>query len=162
MVEEEVCFRVISLLLKFAVDGQIHRAAGRRLLTECEKLNGCEVGETKITQGFKLPARYVLHTVGPKNHHEVPKLKTQQLLASCYKTCLDLLVLNELKTIAFCCISTGIFGYPNKPACKVALRTVRDWLETDKNYKKIDRIVFCIFTDVDLEIYEKQMPKFFP
>ena len=108
---------------------------------------GCATGDAKITKGYKLPARYVIHTVGPVGEHPVA-------LASCYHRALQLLLENDLRTICFCCISTGAYGYPSEKAAKVALTTVRDWLTEEGNYDRIDRIVFCTFLDRDREIYE--------
>lgn len=135
------------------VDGAIHRAAGKSLLTECITLNGCPTGEAKITGGYKLPAKYVIHTVGPVG--EKP-----DLLKNCYSNSLNLAKENGLKTIAFPCISTGVYGYPNKNAAEVALRTVREFLE--KNGASIDRVIFCLFLPVDVEIYDSLMQKYFP
>jgi O-acetyl-ADP-ribose deacetylase (regulator of RNase III) len=100
--------------------GAIHKAAGPDLEKECFTLEGCETGQTKITDAYRLPCKKVLHTVGPIG--EQP-----ELLSSCYRTVLDLAVANELRSICFCCISTGIFGYPNEQAAEIALTTVRQW-----------------------------------
>lgn len=142
-----------TLLGGGGVDGAIHKAAGKELLAECKTLNGCETACAKITKGYKLPAKHVIHTVGPKGENA-------DLLQTAYANCLDLAVEKKLRTIAFPCISTGVYGYPHEEAAIVALRTIRDFLEHDHNL--IDRIVFCVFLDVDKDFYEKYLPLFFP
>jgi len=144
-----------SLLGGGGVDGAIHAAAGPKLRSECELLNGCDTGDAKCTGGYKLPAKYVLHTVGPRG--EKP-----EALQSCYQKCMDLLKENNLRSVAFPCISTGIFGYPNENAAKVALRTVRNWLETEEYSKHVDRVIFCLFLAKDVKIYGEQMQLYFP
>jgi O-acetyl-ADP-ribose deacetylase (regulator of RNase III) len=143
-----------SLLGGGGVDGAIHRAAGSDLLAECETLNGCDPGDAKITCGYKLPAKYVIHTVGPRG--EYPKV-----LRSCYIHCLELLKKYQLKSIAFPCISTGIFGYPNSKAAKVVLKTIREWLETDEYAVNVERIILCLFLKVDLDAYKRLLPVYF-
>lgn len=125
------------------------------LQEECRTLNGCETGNAKLTGGYKLPAKYIIHSVGPIG--EKP-----DLLLSCYQKSLDLMKENKLTTIAFPCISTGIYGYPNENAANVALKAVRDWLENDEYKVNVKRIVFCLFLDVDIEIYHKLLPLYFP
>ncbi|KXJ25719.1 ADP-ribose glycohydrolase MACROD2 [Exaiptasia diaphana] len=142
-----------TLLGGGGVDGCIHRAAGPSLKQECRLLKGCETGQAKLTSGHKLPAKFVLHTVGPVGEKE-------DKLESCYNSCLELCLKHEIRTVAFCCISTGIFGYPNEKAAEVALRTSRSWLE--KNKDAVDRIIFCLFMEVDIEIYQSLMMKYFP
>lgn len=137
------------------VDGAIHSAAGPLLKAECATLNGCNTGEAKMTGGYKLPAKYVIHTVGPIGENEAK-------LHSCYLSCLETLKANKLKTVAFPCISTGVYGYPNEKAAHVALSTAREWLETDDNAHKVDRIIFCLFLAVDVRVYEKLLPEYFP
>lgn len=144
-----------SLLGGGGVDGAIHSAAGPKLKAECATLNGCPTGEAKITGGYKLPAKYVIHTVGPVGENEAK-------LHSCYLTCLETLKANKLKTVAFPCISTGVYGYPNEKAAHVALSTAREWLEADENAHKVDRIIFCLFLAVDVRLYEKLLPEYFP
>lgn len=142
-----------SLLGGGGVDGAIHRAAGKMLVAECRTLSGCETGEAKITCGYKLPAKYVIHTVGPRG------VKPKDL-QSCYEKSLNLLAEGNLRTIAFPCISTGIYGYPSEQAASVAIKVAREFLES--NFDKIDRIIFTLFLDKDVEIYEKEMQLFFP
>lgn len=142
-----------SLLGGGGVDGAIHRAAGGSLKEECRSLEGCKVGEAKITGGYMLPSKYVIHTVGPQG--EKPKD-----LQSCYESCLALMKENNLKSIAFPCISTGIYGYPQDAAAKVALQAVRSYMEG--NHEEVDRIIFCVFLPADVTIYENLLQLFFP
>lgn len=142
-----------SLLGGGGIDGAIHRAAGPMLLRECKTLGGCETGKTKMTRGYRLPAKYVLHTVGPRG--EKP-----HLLKSCYETCLDLVEENGIRSVAFCCISTGIYGYPLVNASKIAIGTVREWLE--KNHDKVDRIIFVVFLEREQQVYEELLSQYFP
>jgi len=141
-----------SLLGGGGVDGAIHRAAGGLLLEECRTLEGCDTGSAKITSGYKLPSKNIIHTVGPRG--EKP-----DVLKSCYKNCLDLMAENKLRSIAFPCISTGIYGYPPENACPVALDSVRTFLE--KHGQDVDRVIFVLFLETDVAIYEKQMQMFF-
>ncbi|XP_014250015.1 uncharacterized protein LOC106666966 isoform X3 [Cimex lectularius] len=142
-----------SLLGGGGVDGAIHRAAGPDLLKECRMLNGCKTGEAKLTGGYQLPAKYVIHTVGPKG--EKP-----DLLKSCYQKCLEIAAGEQMRSIAFPCISTGIYDYPQEAAALVALKVVRTYLEA--NPKNLDLVVFCTFLPTDLTIYENLMQLFFP
>jgi O-acetyl-ADP-ribose deacetylase (regulator of RNase III) len=139
-----------SLLGGGGVDGAIHRAAGARLLEECRTLGGCPTGEAKITRGYKLPARFVIHTVGPVwsggNRGEA------DLLAACYRSSLQLAVENNLKTIAFPAISCGAYRYPIQDAAQVALKTTRDFLAADQ---QVDRVTFVLATDEILAAYEE-------
>lgn len=129
---------------------------GRSLLQgECQTLEECEPGNAKITGGYKLPAKYIIHAVGPMG--EKP-----DLLRDCYKHSLDLLKENELTTIAFPCISTGIYGYSNESAAHVALKSVREWLDENDYKHQIKRIIFCLFLDVDIKVYHKLLPVYFP
>merc|ERR1719494_455747 len=130
------------------VDGCIHRNAGSTLKKECSSLNGCNTGQAKITSGHRLPAKYIIHTVGPVG-------KSPSHLQNCYENSLQLAKEHEVRSIAFCCISTGVYGYPNKDAAYVALRTVRAWMEN--NHQQMDRIIFCTFLAVDFQIYEELM-----
>ncbi|KAF9422523.1 O-acetyl-ADP-ribose deacetylase macrod1, partial [Entomortierella beljakovae] len=116
-----------TLLGGGGIDGAIHRAAGDRLLKECRTLGGCPTGEAKITKGYNLPARHVIHTVGPQG--EYPGALTR-----CYKNSLDLVKNNNLTSVAFCCVSTGIYGYDNLKAAHVALQAVGDWLRENYSY----------------------------
>ncbi|XP_078000807.1 macro domain-containing protein mll7730-like [Glandiceps talaboti] len=137
------------------VDGCIHRAAGKELKRECSLLHGCETGDAKITLGYKLPAKYVIHTVGPVGENP-------DALESCYNRCLDLLKENNLRSIAIPCISTGKFGYPKRDAAHIALTTIRKWLETAQNADLVDRVIFCLFLKDDIGIYEDLMQSVFP
>ena len=140
-----------SLLGGAGVDGAIHRAAGPGLMAECKTLNGCPTGEARITGGYDLPCRYVIHTPGPiwrgGGHGEAAQL------ASCYRSCLDLAWENKAGSIAFCCISTGVFSFPQQRAAEIAVRTVTDWL--DENPDGVNRVIFNVFKDEDREIYEQ-------
>ncbi|KKY21924.1 putative lrp16 family protein [Phaeomoniella chlamydospora] len=147
-----------SLLGGGGVDGAIHRAAGRGLLEECRALNGCKTGEAKITKGHNLPARHVIHTVGPVYSNAS---KSEPLLRGCYKTSLQLAVENGCKSIAFSAISTGVYGYPSGAAAEAALSEVRDFLIEEQG-KKLDRVIFCQFESKDVNAYEKSIPKYFP
>ncbi|KAG7201937.1 hypothetical protein KM043_004642 [Ampulex compressa] len=141
-----------SLLGGGGVDGAIHKAAGPNLKKECATLGGCRVGEAKITGGYALPAKYVIHTVGPQG--EKP-----DKLRECYENSLSLAKENQLRTIAFPCISTGIYGYPQRPAAKVALSTIKKFLLENKD--SMDRIIFCLFLKSDKDIYEELLQKYF-
>lgn len=138
----------MSLLGGGGVDGAIHQAAGPGLLAECRGLGGCATGDAKVTKGYNLPARYVIHAVGPVwqgGQHGEP-----DLLASCYNRSLQLACEHELKTIAFPCISTGVYGYPHQEAARVAVGTVRDFI---KNPNTLEKVIFCCFLRQDYEIY---------
>ena len=129
-----------SLLGGGGVDGAIHRAAGPGLLAECRQLGGCEPGDAKVTGGHELPARWVIHTVGPVwhgGHRDEPST-----LASCYRRSLDEARRVGARSIAFPAISTGVYGYPVDAAAEVAVGTVAEWLRGDTD---IDRVVFCTF-----------------
>lgn len=143
-----------SLLGGGGVDGCIHKAAGSCLFDECHSLNGCETGKAKITCGYDLPARYVIHTVGPVARGHVGPSETSDL-TSCYQNSLRLLKEHSLSTVAFPCISTGIYGFPNEPAADIALNTVKSWIE--QNPDKITRVIFCVFLETDFNIYKKKM-----
>ena len=143
-----------SLLDGGGISRAIHNAAGPELHDECLTLGGCDTGDAKITKGYNLPARHIIHTVGPVGEQPAA-------LSSCYRRALELLLENGLRSICFCCISTGIYGYPNRKAARVALSTVRDWLADKRNEEKIHRIVFCTFLEKDRKIYEALAPEIF-
>ena len=138
-----------SLLGGGGVDGAIHRAAGKELLEECRTLNGCETGQSKITKGYNLPAKYVIHTVGPVwnggNRNE------RELLKSCYLTALTLAKEYDIKTIAFPAISCGVYRFPLKEACEIAMSTVKDFIKTDSS---IETVIFTDINDTIINIYE--------
>ncbi|XP_055035016.1 ADP-ribose glycohydrolase MACROD1 isoform X1 [Misgurnus anguillicaudatus] len=147
-----------TLLGGGGVDGAIHRGAGPLLRKECATLNGCETGEAKITGAYGLPANYVIHTVGPIVHGSVGE-KDKEALRNCYYNCLQTATKNHLRTVAFPCISTGVYGYPPDQAVEVALKTVREYLE--ENHEKLDRVIFCVFLKSDKELYETRLPAYF-
>lgn len=147
-----------SLLGGGGVDGCIHRAAGHLLYEECHSLNGCDTGKAKITCGYDLPAKYVIHTVGPIARGNVGQSQRDDL-ESCYYSSLKLMKDNNLRSVAFPCISTGIYGFPNEPAAEIALKTVQEWIENHQD--EIDRVIFCVFLEADYEIYKRKMSDFF-
>ncbi len=139
-----------SLLGGGGVDGAIHRAAGSELVHECRLLGGCKVGEAKITKGYQLPAKFIIHTVGPVwnggTHNEA------ELLASCYRNSLILACSRGIESIAFPSISTGIFGYPMDQAARIAVETCGRFLASTTGSLEV---VFCCFSQHDLSIYEE-------
>uniref|UniRef100_UPI00358F2C32 ADP-ribose glycohydrolase MACROD1-like isoform X2 n=1 Tax=Myxine glutinosa TaxID=7769 RepID=UPI00358F2C32 len=149
-----------SLLGGGGVDGCIHRAAGSLLKDECRTLDGCPTGQAKMTCGYRLPARYVIHTVGPRVLSTDPTNEERSKLESCYNDSLSILLQENLRSVAFPCISTGVFGFPNEPAAEIALHSVRTWLE--KHHEKVDRIILCLFLPVDEKIYKDLLPVYFP
>jgi len=136
-----------TLLGGGGVDGAIHRAAGPELKAYCEKLGGCPTGEAKITPGFKLPAKYVIHTVGPVWHGG--KSNEPALLANCYRNSLELALKNGVKTIVFPSISTGAYGYPKNEAAKIAVAVMREY------EKKFDEVIACCFSAGDKALYDR-------
>lgn len=136
------------------VDGAIHRAAGPELLEECKTLNGCHTSEAKITNGYKLPARYVIHTVGPV--WRGGKFNEAELLKNCYKNSLQLAQLNDCKSIAFPNISTGIYGYPKHEAAEIAIKTVQDFL---KDNEIPSTVYFVCFEEPNYNIYTELLSK---
>ena len=139
-----------TLLGGGGVDGAIHRAAGPELLAECQKLNGCATGEAKITKGYRLPAKWVVHTPGPvycDGRHGEP-----ELLASCYRRSLELAAEKGATSIAFPCISTGVYGYPKEAAAAIAVETVREFLASRAAELVV---VCCCFSARDKEIYDR-------
>jgi O-acetyl-ADP-ribose deacetylase (regulator of RNase III) len=139
-----------TLLGGGGVDGAIHRAAGPELLAECRTLGGCKPGEAKLTRGYRLPARFVIHTVGPVWHGG--KGDEPETLANCYRNSLQLAAENEIKTIAFAAISCGAYGYPIPDAAQVALKTGRDFLATDD---RIDKVTFVLWSEDIYEAYRQ-------
>jgi O-acetyl-ADP-ribose deacetylase (regulator of RNase III) len=139
-----------TLLGGGGVDGAIHRAAGPDLLTECLALGGCPTGEARITAGYRLPARHVIHTVGPV--WQGGDADEDELLASCYRASLDLARGNDLASIAFPSISTGIFGFPANRAAAIAVATVADVAGEDPG--SIERVVFCCFNRTSADYHE--------
>lgn len=138
----------ISLLGGGGVDGAIHRAAGSKLLSECKTLAGCKTGESKITEGYNLPAKFVIHTVGPVWHGG--NSQEDELLANCYKTSLKLATDDDIKTIAFPCISTGVYHFPKQRAADIAVNRTKEFLSGNET---IDSVTFVCFDDVNFKIY---------
>lgn len=139
-----------SLLGGGGVDGAIHRAAGPELLAECRTLHGCATGDAKITRGYRLPAQWVIHTVGPVWHggHDFE----DELLANCYRRALEVAVQNAARSVAFPAISTGIYGFPSERATQIAVREVRAFIEMNP---AIEKILFVCFDRHTYDVYQR-------
>lgn len=143
-----------SLLGGGGVDGAIHRAAGPELLAECRTLHGCRTGEAKITKGYRLKAKYIIHTVGPI-YSGTPEDAVQ--LADCYHNSLELAKTYDIHSIAFPAISTGVYGYPLDAATQIAVDTVTDWLQSHADYDM--RVIFCCFDARTEQVYQTKWSK---
>lgn len=139
-----------SLLGGGGVDGAIHRAAGPGLLAECRGLNGCRVGQCKVTAAYNLPCKYIIHTVGPNCRVADQNARRRELLSDCYRNCMNVVKDRGLKSIAFCCISTGVYGYPKVEAAQLALDVIRS-----REYAELDcNVTICCFSSDDKAVYD--------
>lgn len=138
-----------SLLGGGGVDGAIHQAAGPQLQAACVKLGGCPTGQAKITPGFNLPAKYIIHTVGPVYHGQAG---AADLLVACYRNSLQLAEEYGLKDVAFSAISTGVYGYPKEAAANIAVTTVKNWLTEHHSHLQV---IFCVFDQANERIYQR-------
>ena len=141
-----------SLLGGGGVDGAIHRAAGPELLAECRTLHGCRTGEAKITKGYRLRAKYIIHTVGPIYSGTA---EDAAQLADCYRNSLDLAKEHDVHSIAFPAISTGVYGYPLEDAAEIAVKTVAQWLEDHADYAM--QVIFCCFDARTERVYQAKL-----
>lgn len=141
-----------SLLGGGGVDGAIHRAAGPELLAECRTLHGCRTGEAKITKGYRLKAKYIIHTVGPIYSGTA---EDAAQLADCYRNSLDLAKEHDVHSIAFPAISTGVYGYPLEDAAEIAVKTVAQWLEDHADYAM--QVIFCCFDARTERVYQARL-----
>ncbi|KAJ8656995.1 hypothetical protein O0I10_007329 [Lichtheimia ornata] len=139
------------------VSGQVHAKGGPMLTEACRQLHGCQPGEARLTKGFLLPAKYVIHTVGSRNNEK-------QVLANCYRHCLELCQHHRIRTVAIPCIATGAFSFDPEDACKIALSVVRAFLMMDIAFGRnsFDRIIFSTFSSNDTNVYRELLPIYFP
>jgi O-acetyl-ADP-ribose deacetylase (regulator of RNase III) len=140
-----------SLLGGGGVDGAIHRAAGPELLEECRLLRGCKTGDAKLTKGYRLPAKFIIHSVGPVWHGGAQG--EAEALASCYRRCLEVAAAHGVTSIAFPSISTGVYAYPKPQAARIAVDTVLQSLSA--HGQQLNEVTFCCFSEGDLEIYQQ-------